>query len=75
MPSEVPYQANIWALKALGVEQIVSISAVGSLREDYAPRDIVIPSQIFDRTRSRPLSFFGVVWSYTSVLQNHFVPS
>ena len=59
MPSEVPYQANIWALKALGVEQIVSISAVGSLREDYAPRDIVIPSQIFDRTRNRPLSFFG----------------
>ena len=59
MPSEVPYQANIWALKSLGVEQIVSISAVGSLREDYAPRDIVIPSQIFDRTRSRPLSFFG----------------
>ena len=59
MPSEVPYQANIWALKSLGVEQIVSISAVGSLREDYAPRDIVIPSQIFDRTRNRPLSFFG----------------
>lgn len=58
-PSEVPHQANIWALKSLGVEQIVAISAVGSLREDYAPRDIVIPDQIFDRTRSRPLSFFG----------------
>jgi 5'-methylthioadenosine phosphorylase len=58
-PSEVPYQANIWALKSLGVEQIVSISAVGSLREDYAPRDIVIPDQIFDRTRNRPLSLFG----------------
>lgn len=59
MPNEVPYQANIWALKSLGVEQIVSISAVGSLREDYKPRDIVIPDQIFDRTRGRPLSFFG----------------
>ena len=58
-PSEVPYQANIWALKSLGVEQIVSICAVGSLREDYAPRDIVIPDQIFDRTRNRPLSLFG----------------
>lgn len=59
MPGEVPYRANIWALKALGVERIVSISAVGSLREDYAPRDIVIPDQLFDRTRNRALSFFG----------------
>jgi 5'-methylthioadenosine phosphorylase len=58
-PSEVPYRANICALKTLGVERIVSISAVGSLREDYAPRDIVIPDQILDRTRQRPLSFFG----------------
>jgi 5'-methylthioadenosine phosphorylase len=58
-PSEVPYRANIWALKALGVNQIVSISAVGSLRGDYAPRDIVIPHQILDRTVSRPLTFFG----------------
>ena len=59
LPSEVPYRANIWALKALGVEQIISISAVGSLREDYKPRDIVIPNQLFDRTTGRPLSFFG----------------
>ena len=58
-PNEVPYRANIWALKSLGVEQIVSVSACGSLREDYAPRDIVIPDQLFDRTRGRPLSFFG----------------
>ncbi len=59
MPSEVPYQANIYALKLLGVERIVSISAVGSLREDYAPGHIVIPDQIYDNTRSRPRSFFG----------------
>lgn len=59
MPSEVPYRANIWALKSLGVNQVVSISAVGSLRADYAPRDIVIPHQIFDRTNKRTLSFFG----------------
>jgi 5'-methylthioadenosine phosphorylase len=59
LPSEVPYRANIWALKSLGVEQIISISAVGSLREDYKPRDIVIPDQLFDRTTGRPLSFFG----------------
>jgi 5'-methylthioadenosine phosphorylase len=59
MPGEVPYRANIWALKSLGVNQIVSVSAVGSLREDFAPRDIVIPHQIFDRTNKRTLSFFG----------------
>ena len=43
-PSEVPYRANIYALKALGVEQIIAVSASGSLREDYAPGDIVVPS-------------------------------
>ncbi len=59
LPSEVPYRANIWALKSLGVSQLLSVSAVGSLREDYAPRDIVIPDQIFDRTRARSASFFG----------------
>jgi 5'-methylthioadenosine phosphorylase len=59
LPSEVPYQANIWALKSLGVEYIISVSACGSLREDYAPRDIVIPDQLFDRTSGRRLSFFG----------------
>src|SRR5215472_8988379 len=62
-PTEVPSRANIYALKALGVEWIVSVSAVGSLREDYAPLDLVVPDQIFDRTRSRANSFFedGVV--------------
>jgi 5'-methylthioadenosine phosphorylase len=59
MPSELPVRANIYALKSLGVERIISISAVGSLREDFAPLDIVIPDQLFDRTRMRPSSFFG----------------
>jgi 5'-methylthioadenosine phosphorylase len=58
-PTELNSRANIFALKSLGVERIVAISACGSLREDYAPRHIVIPDQIFDRTRGRPLSFFG----------------
>jgi 5'-methylthioadenosine phosphorylase len=62
-PTEVPSRANIYALKALGAEWIISVSAVGSLREDYAPLDLVVPDQIFDRTRSRANSFFedGVV--------------
>jgi 5'-methylthioadenosine phosphorylase len=58
-PTELNSRANIFALKSLGVQRIVSISACGSLREDYAPRQIVIPDQIFDRTRQRPLTFFG----------------
>jgi len=59
-PTEVNYRANIYALKMLGVPQIVSISACGSLREDYAPGHIVIPDQVFDFTRSNRLhSFFG----------------
>jgi len=59
-PTEVPYRANIFALKTLGVKYIISVSACGSLREDYAPGDIVIPDQIVDRTRGiRPSSFFG----------------
>ena len=57
-PSEINYQANIFALKSLGVERIVSISACGSLREEYAPGEIVIPDQIFDFTRGRKRSFF-----------------
>jgi len=59
MPTEVPYRANIFALKALGAERIVSINACGSLRQDYAPGHIVIPDQIFDNTRDRPRTFFG----------------
>ena len=59
MPSEVPYRANIYALKSLGVERIVSISACGSLRQDYAPGHIVIPDQLFDNTKNRVYTFFG----------------
>ena len=58
-PSEVNYRANIFALKALGAERVVSISACGSLREDYAPGHIVIPDQIFDNTKDRERTFFG----------------
>ena len=58
-PTEVPYRANIYALKSLGVERVVSISACGSLREDYAPGHIVIPDNIFDYTKDRNRSFFG----------------
>jgi len=58
-PSEVNYRANIHALKSLGATRIVSISACGSLREDYAPGNIVIPDQIYDNTRNRPRTFFG----------------
>lgn len=58
-PSEVPYRANIWALKSLGVEQIVSVSACGSLREALRPGEFVVPDQLFDRTRQRPGTFFG----------------
>ncbi len=58
-PTEVPYRANIYALKSLGVERVISISACGSLREDYAPGHIVIPDNIFDFTKDRDRSFFG----------------
>src|SRR5437588_8774526 len=62
-PTDIPARANIWALKSLGVEWVVSVSAVGSLREHIAPRDLVIPDQLFDRTKSRVNSFFenGIV--------------
>lgn len=58
-PSEVPYRANIYALKSLGAERIVSISACGSLQEEFAPGHIVIPDQIYDNTHKRARSFFG----------------
>ena len=60
-PTEVPFRANIYAMKLLGVERIVSASAVGSLQEKYAPLDMVIPDQFFDRTRGRvrESTFFG----------------
>ena len=59
LPTEVPYQANIWAMKNLGVKWIISASAVGSLKEEIRPLDMVIPNQFIDRTHSRPISFFG----------------
>lgn len=60
-PSELPFRANIYAMKLLGVEYILSVSAVGSLQEQYAPTDMVIPDQFFDRTRARAheSTFFG----------------
>lgn len=58
-PTNVPYRANIYALKSLGVERIISVSACGSLREDYAPGHIVVPDDIFDYTKDRVRSFFG----------------
>lgn len=58
-PTEVPYRANIYALKSLGAQRIVSISACGSLQEEIAPGHIVIPDQIYDNTHQRARSFFG----------------
>jgi 5'-methylthioadenosine phosphorylase len=58
-PTEVPYRANIWALRSLGVRWILSVSAVGSLQERFRPLDMVVPDQFIDRTHQRPLSFFG----------------
>jgi 5'-methylthioadenosine phosphorylase len=57
-PTAIPARANIWALKTLGVEYLLSVSAVGSLREDYVPLDLVIPDQLFDHTYARIGSFF-----------------
>lgn len=59
MPAEVNYRANIFALKLLGVERIISISACGSLRDDYSPGNIVIPDQLVDFTKNRTYTFFG----------------
>ena len=59
LPSEVNYRANIWGMKALGVHYVLSASAVGSLREELKPLDIVVPDQLFDRTKARPSTFFG----------------
>ncbi len=62
-PSKINYRANIFALKSIGVNRIVSISACGSLREDFAPGEIIVPNQIFDHTHKRERSFFdeGIV--------------
>jgi 5'-methylthioadenosine phosphorylase len=58
-PSEVPYRANIYALKSLGVERLISVNAVGSFKEELKPGDLVIPDQLIDRTRQRVNTFFG----------------
>lgn len=58
-PTEVNYRANIYALKMLGAKRVISVSACGSLREDYAPGHIVIPDQLYDHTKNRARSFFG----------------
>jgi 5'-methylthioadenosine phosphorylase len=59
LPSEINFRANFFALKMLGVVSIISVNAVGSLREDYAPGDLVVPDQVFDFTRDRKRTFFG----------------
>ncbi len=59
LPTELNYRANLYGFKVLGVEEVVSVSAVGSLKLEYKPTDIVVPDQFFDRTRHRPDTFFG----------------
>ncbi len=59
MPTELPFRANIYAMKSLGVEYLISASAVGSLKEEAKPLDMVVPNQFIDRTRNRISSFFG----------------
>lgn len=58
-PGELPVRANIYAMKQIGVQRLISISAVGSLKEELKPLDLVVPDQIIDRTRERPSTFFG----------------
>ncbi len=59
IPSELPFRANIYAMKQLGVEYLISTSAVGSLKEEVKPLDMVVPDQFIDRTKNRPSTFFG----------------
>lgn len=59
LPTELNYRANLYGFKQLGVEFVISVSAVGSMKLDYRPGDIVVPHQFFDRTRHRPDTFFG----------------
>ncbi len=58
-PTEIPVQANIYALKMLGVRHVIAVSAVGSMKEEIPPLDVVVPDQIYDRTVARPRTFFG----------------
>jgi 5'-methylthioadenosine phosphorylase len=59
LPREVPFRANLWAMRSLGVRWLVSVSAVGSLQASIRPRDMVVPDQFIDRTQQRPPTFFG----------------
>jgi len=59
LPSEINYRANIYAMKLLGAERIISVSAVGSLKEDLRPGEFLVPDQFFDRTKNRASTFFG----------------
>jgi 5'-methylthioadenosine phosphorylase len=59
MPTEINFRANIYGMKALGVERIISVSAVGSMKEEIIPGDIVIPDQFYDHTKQRKSTFFG----------------
>src|SRR5438477_430333 len=59
LPTELNFRANVWGMKRLGAEWIVSVSAVGSLREEIVPGHVVVPDQFIDRTRQRASTFFG----------------
>ncbi len=59
LPSEINYRANIYAMKLLGVERVISVSAVGSLKQDLRPGEFLVPDQFFDRTKNRASTFFG----------------
>src|SRR6267154_2212282 len=59
LPSEINYRANVYAMKLLGVERIISVSAVGSLKDDLRPGEFLVPDQFFDRTKNRKSTFFG----------------
>lgn len=74
-PTEVNYRANIYALKSLGVREIISVSACGSLREDYAPGEIVIPDQLFDFTKNRKRTFFEEGFVAHVSVANPFCPT
>jgi 5'-methylthioadenosine phosphorylase len=75
LPTEVPYPANIWAMRSLGVRWILSPSAVGSLQEKVKPLDMVVPNQFIDRTMQRPISFFGEGAVAHVALADPFCPS
>ena len=67
-PHRINYRANIWALKSLGVKWVISVSAVGSLREDYKPGDFVVPDQFIDMTKKREYTFFdGPITAHVSM--------